>query len=99
LVTLIPESRKGFSGVKFQHFGISGFGIPENSDDKESGVFALKIPKSRNTACLWSGISAFRLSGVREVEEAVTLESRVSNSRFAKSRRGKGKIPEKVEGQ
>jgi hypothetical protein len=29
MVTLIPESRKGFSGVKFWHFCILGFDILE----------------------------------------------------------------------
>jgi hypothetical protein len=43
-------------------------------------------------ACLWSGISAFRLSGVQEVEEAVTLESRVSNSRSRNPEEGKEKF-------
>ena len=93
MVTQIPESRKGLSGVEFRHFGVFHFG---NSNDKEPRPFALKVPKSQNTACLWSGILAFRLSGAREVEEAVTFESRVSNSRFVKSRRGKEEIPEKL---
>jgi hypothetical protein len=43
LVTQIPESRKGLSGVEFWYFGVRHSG---NSDDKELGPFALKIPKS-----------------------------------------------------
>jgi hypothetical protein len=98
LVTLILELRKGFSKCEISTFRYFRVWHSKNSDEKESGPFALKILKSRNMACLWSGISTFRLSRVQEVEEAVTLESRVSNSRFAKSRRGKGNIPEKIEG-
>jgi hypothetical protein len=47
--------------------------------------------------CLWCGISTFWFFIVQEVEEVVTLESRVSNSSFMKSQRGKGKIPKKVD--
>jgi hypothetical protein len=80
-------------GVEFRHFRVRHF---ENFDDKELRHLALKTLKSQNATFLWTRIPVFRHSEVREVKEAMILELRVSNSRFVKSQRTKGKIIERL---
>jgi hypothetical protein len=78
------KERSNYIILAFQRFGVRYF---RNTDDKRSGHFTVKTPKSQNATCLWSRTSTFRLFKVWKVEGAEILVPIISNYQYVKQQK------------